>query len=94
MAISGHNGNNETFIGMSSSTDLSLYDSNSNKIEITQSKSPIEILVPMDVSLLSYPYQYVNVTNNSLVNGAFFLQNAFNITPKPQNPLEVNIMII
>ena len=34
MAVSGHNGNNETLIRMSSSTGLKLYDRNANEIKI------------------------------------------------------------
>ena len=81
MAVSGHNVNNETQIGMSSSIGLSIYDSETNnEIEIIQSKSPIDIIMPRDKSVLSYSHQFVNATNLEFHNGSFYLQNNLNIT--------------
>jgi len=82
MAVSGHNGNNESFIGMSTSIGLSLYDSDSNN-EITISKSawPIDIIISRDKSVLrNYVFQYVNATSFVFLDGSYFLQNNFNIT--------------
>jgi hypothetical protein len=79
MAISGHNGNNETHIGLSSSVGLSLYDENANEIEITQSLSPIDILIERDQNINQRSYEYVNATNIGFLSGSFILQNSFKI---------------
>ena len=78
MAISGHNGNNETFIGMSFLNDLSFYDNDLNEIKITKSQSPIDIMIHRDTNLPEYSYQYVNTTQLKL--SSLFLPNGFNIT--------------
>jgi hypothetical protein len=81
MAVSGHNGNNETFIGMSSSLGLSFYDYETNsEISISQSSSPIDIIMPRDKSVSEYVFQYVNATNLDFLDGSFYLQNNMNIT--------------
>ena len=83
MAVSGHNGNNETLIGMSSSLGLSFYDYESNnEVPITQSLSPIDIILPRDKSVSKYSFQYVNATNLEFLDGSFYLQNNMNITTK------------
>ena len=83
MAVSGHNGNNETLIGMSSSLGLSFYDYDSNnEIPITQSLSPIDIILPRDKSVSKYSFQYVNATNLEFLDGSFYLQNNMNITTR------------
>jgi hypothetical protein len=79
MAISGHNGNNETQIGLSSSVGLSLYDENANEIEITQSLSAIDILIERDQNINQRSYEYVNATNIGFLTGSFILQNSFKI---------------
>jgi len=79
MAISGHNGNNETHIGLSSSVGLSLYDENSNELEITQSLSPIDILIQRDQNVSRIKFEYVNATDNGFLSGSYFLQNSFKI---------------
>ena len=79
MAISGHNGNNETHIGLSSSIGLSLYDENSNELEITQSLSPIDILIQRDQNFNQIKFYYVNATNIGFLIGSNFLQNSFKI---------------
>jgi len=80
MAVSGHNGNNETLIGFSTSVGLSFYDENANEIPITQSKTPIDITIQRDVNLPQYSYQYVNASQIQLSPGSFYLPNGFNIT--------------
>ena len=81
MAVSGHNGNNETLIGMSSSLGLSFYDYETNsEISISQSSSPIDIRMPRDKSVSKYSFQYVNATNLDFLDGSFYLQNNINIT--------------
>jgi hypothetical protein len=83
MAVSGHNGNNETLIGMSSSLGLSFYDfETNNQIPIAQTLSPIHIIVPRDKSASKHSFQYVNATNLEFLSGSFFLQNNLNITTK------------
>jgi hypothetical protein len=81
MAVSGHNGNNETLIGMSSSLGLSFFDYETNiEIPISQSLSPIDIIIPRDKSVFKYSFQYVNTTNLEFLDGSFYLQNNMNIT--------------
>jgi len=82
MAVSGHNGNNETFIGFSSYVDLSFYDENLNDIPIVQSKSPIHISIERDPNLPKYSYQYANVTSIDMPINTFFLPNGLNLTAK------------
>ena len=77
MAVSGHNGNNESLIGISSSIGLSFYDENSNEIEITQSKSAIDIRIQKDPNTVNYPFYYVNATNIGFLPGTCLLQNFF-----------------
>ena len=76
MAVTGHNGNNETIIGLSNSIGLSIYDSKNNDIPITSSH--IDIIIQRDSNLPNISYRYVNATQFQLSSG--FLHNAFNIT--------------
>ena len=76
MAISGHNGNNETLTGVSNSIGFSLYDSKNIEIPITDSS--IDVVVQRDLNMPGISYRYVNATQFQLSSG--FLQNAFNIT--------------
>jgi hypothetical protein len=93
MAISGHNGNNESLIGVSNSIGLSFYDENNNEIPIKDSY--IEIKIKRDSNLPDIPFQYVNATQFELKSQ--FLQNAFNVTAMNASihielmPLDVNI---
>jgi hypothetical protein len=81
MAVSGHNGNNETLIGMSSLLGLSFFDYETNiEIPISQSLSPIDIILPRDKSVIKYSFQYVNASNLEFLDGSFYLQNNMNIT--------------
>jgi len=83
MAVSGHNGFNETLIGMSSSMGLSFYEfETNNEILITQSLSPIDLILPRDKSVSKYSFQYVNATHLEFHDGSFYLQNNMNITTK------------
>ena len=83
MAVSSHNGNNETLIGLSSSMGLSFYDYDSNnEIPIKKSSSPIDIILPRDKSASKYSFKYVNATNLVFHDGSFYLQNNMNITTK------------
>jgi hypothetical protein len=81
MSVGGHNGNNETLIGMSSSMGLSFYDyETNNEISISESLSPIDIILPRDKSVSKYSFQYVNATNFKFLGGSFYLENNMNIT--------------
>ena len=81
MAVSGHNGDNETLVGFSSQIGLSFHDFETiDEIKVTQSKSPIDIIIPRDKSILNSPYQYVNAKDFVFSKESFFLQNTFNIT--------------
>jgi hypothetical protein len=79
MAICGHNGDNESFIGYSSSIELSFYDENLNEIEIIDITKPIDIIISRDPSVSKYPYQYVNVSQIQFSSDSFILQNSFNL---------------
>jgi hypothetical protein len=78
MAVSGHNGNNETLIGMSSSISLSFYDQSMNEIEIAQTQKTIKIIIKRDQNLPEYSFQHINTTQMNL--SLAYLQNAFNLT--------------
>jgi hypothetical protein len=83
MAVSGHNGNNETLIGLSSSISLSIYDDESlNELNIfANRREPIEVFIERYNSLTTYEYQYVNVTiDNDKNANLLFLYNNFNLT--------------
>lgn len=80
MAISGHNSDNETMIGLSSSIELSFYDEKINEIKISQSLLPIDIVIQRDiVALKHYSFSYVNATSLGFLANAYFLQNSFKI---------------
>jgi hypothetical protein len=79
MAVCGHNGDNESFIGFSSSIELSFFDENLNEIEIIDTAKPIDIVIPRDPSVSKHPYQYVNVSQFKLPYDSFILQNSFNL---------------
>ena len=80
MAVSGHNGNNETLIGMSSSIDLSFFDENMNELQIVNTQKSIDIIIKRDPNIPDYPFQYVNTTQLKLSTP--FVPNAFNLTSK------------
>lgn len=74
---SGHNGNNETKIGLSTSMGLSFFDEDGNQVSIKNSRKPIDIWIPRERSLPDYPFQLVN-TSNLTVSGQL-LPNSFQI---------------
>ena len=78
MAVSGHNGNNESKIGMSVSIGLSFYDQNMNEIEIGESQTPIDLVIKRDQNVQEYSYQYVNATQIKF--SSLLLPKAFNLT--------------
>jgi len=79
MAVSGHNGDNESFIGFSSSIGLSFYDENINEIDISNAPNPIDIVISRDPSVSQTKYQYVNVSEIKLTSGSYFLLNGLKI---------------
>jgi hypothetical protein len=80
MAIGGHNGNNETLIGMSSSISVSIFDKNMNEIEITQTQMPIRLIIKRDPNMADYSFQYINTTQ--LQPFSSFLSLALKLTAK------------
>ena len=78
MAVSGHNGNNESLIGMSASIGLSLYDRNVNEIVITQIQTPIDLIIERDKNVPLNSFQYINTTQIQV--SSFYLPNGFNLT--------------
>lgn len=82
MAVCGHNGNNETKIGVSNSVGISFYDENLNEIKIFTTKSPINLTILRDVNLKEYLYQYVNATQIPLSNSSFLIHNGIELKSK------------
>ena len=82
MAVSGHNGNNETLVGLSASIGLTIYDENVNEIQVKNSKELIEIFISRDIHLdNSYEFQLVNASQLKLRSKEdFFMFNSFNVT--------------
>ena len=82
MAVSGHNGNNETLVGLSSSIGLTVYDEKINEIQVKNSKGLIEIFISRDIHLEnSYKFQLVNATQIMCTSKEeFFMLNSFNLT--------------
>lgn len=97
MAISGHNGNNETKIGVSNSIGLTFYDDNLNEIKIFVTQSPIDLIIQRDVNLPPFAYQYVNATQLREFNEYYILPIAIKLTSKNASlhidikPLNLNI---
>jgi hypothetical protein len=79
MAVSGHNGNNETKIGFSNSIGLSIYDEKLNEIEISNLKSPIDLIIQRDSNLPQFPYQFVNATQIQFSYGNFLLPSGIHL---------------
>lgn len=77
MAITGHNGDNESYIGFSSSIELSCFDEDANEIKLKQSSMPIDIIISRDPIVSNNQYQYINKSQTS--SDSLFLQNGFNI---------------
>lgn len=106
MAISGHNGNNETKIGLSSSLTLNYFDAeDGSQLRIQSSSKPIDMWISRDFinnTTNSLDYSYVNVSNLTLNNGPYYLINvvainatnaSFHIQLKPTNS-EVAYLIL
>jgi hypothetical protein len=92
MAVSGHNGNNETFIGFSSSIGLSFYDENNQEIQITKTKSPIHMFIPQDKNLeRRHPFQYVNASQIQISPGSFFMPNGLNLNSGTNVSLKIEL---
>ena len=80
MAVSSHNGNNESFIGNSSLVDLSFYDENTNEVQIRNTSIPIDFIIERDKNVLDFSssLQYVNATDiNSQLENSLFLMCSF-----------------
>ena len=83
MAVSGHNGNNETLIGMSNSIGLTIYDDTCKEISITKTNSPIKMLIQRDLpSVPESSFYYVNTSAIKLSPWQLYLDNTFNVTTK------------
>ena len=92
MAVSGHNGNNETFIGFSSSIGLSFFDENNQEIQITKTKSPIHMYIPQDKNLeRRHPFQFVNASQIQISSGSFFMPNGLNLNSGTNVSLKIEL---
>jgi hypothetical protein len=81
MASCGHNGDNETKIGMSQTVSISFLDSLGNEIPIQNSNELIDIWIPRDLNTPTPVPQYVNISipvNNRLAGQLFPL--GFNVS--------------
>ncbi|CAF0973552.1 unnamed protein product, partial [Brachionus calyciflorus] len=76
---SGHNGMNETKIGLSTSLGLSFFNENGVEIKITKSKKNLDLWIPRDKNLPNYPFQWVNVSNQTIPKSSQILPNSFDI---------------
>jgi hypothetical protein len=81
-ALTGANGDNETYVGNSKQLSLTFYDENKNEIPINNAKSKFEFVIPKDLSAsrTSIGYEYVNASNMDLADKNHFLPNAINTT--------------
>jgi hypothetical protein len=79
MAISGHNGNNETKIGISNALSFTVFDESKNEVKISKLNSPVDLKIQRDTNLPQYSYQFVNASRLKLPTNSFILQNAINI---------------
>jgi len=82
MATSGHNGNNETLTGNSSSMSLTFYDESYAEMPVTLASFPINVSIERYLNLSQFSsFQYVNATeiNNDMPSGSIFLQNSFKV---------------
>ena len=68
MALTGNNGDNETNIGMSRSVSYSLYDENSNEIEVNNQTKPIEFWISRDKSVPIEEFKLIDAVNASMIN--------------------------
>lgn len=75
--VSGHNGKNESRIGLSKALGMSLFDETGTEIKITNSKKPFEMWVPRDSNLPNFRFIYVNVTNTTLSKNTQIMPNSF-----------------
>jgi hypothetical protein len=83
-ALTGANGDNETFIGNSKQLSLAFYDENKNEIPISNSMSRFEFVIPRDLSFsasgTSMDFEYVNASFMDMSAKNHFLPNAINTT--------------
>jgi len=98
-AITGANGDNETFIGNSKQLSLSFYDEDKKEIPINNQKNKFEFIIPRDLSWsssnTSLEYIFINASQMDLAEKNHFLPNAitlsgsnvsFHIQIKPIDP--------
>ena len=79
MSVCGHNGDNESYIGYSSSIGLSFFDENLNEINVKNSSEPFDIVISKDANIPLKPYQYINVSEINFSLESLTLNNGFNI---------------
>lgn len=83
-ALTGANGDNETFIGNSKQLSLAFYDENKQEIPISNSMSRFEFVIPRDLSFsapgTSMDFEYVNASYMDMSDKNHFLPNAINTT--------------
>ena len=93
MALTGSNGDNETYIPSSKSLDLSFYDADYNAIDVVNRvNNPIDFWISKDPTVFIEPFTFINALNTSflntssdfqLING--FIVNGFNLSGHNQS---------
>lgn len=79
MALSGHNGRNESLVGYSYGLDLCFLDENGNEIDVHDTLKPIQMYIPRDSNLPYDQYEFVNTSNFTVTSENQILPNAMRI---------------
>jgi len=83
-ALTGANGDNETYIGNSKQLSLAFYDEDKKEIPITNALTLFEFIIPRDLSFsttsTSIDYEFVNASFMDMSEKNHFLPNAINTT--------------
>lgn len=77
MAISGHNGRNESYVGFSYGLDMDFFDENGNRIGVKDTLKPIEYWIPRNKYLPQNYYVHVNASSVNISRSSQVLQNGF-----------------
>ena len=81
MALTGNNGDNETYIGKSKSITYSIYDESRNEIPVNNLSKKIEYWIPKDPSVSIEPFNFINAVNITGLVGFDSLNKTNNTIP-------------
>jgi len=83
-AVTGANGDNETYIGNSKQLSLSFYDEDKKEIPIKNQKNTFEFIISRDLSWssdnTSLEFVYINASQMELAEKNHFLPNAITLS--------------